>query len=311
MRILFCLLISLPLWMSGGEFKEKRLAAFRNPEARMSSGDPVVRRTAFRLMLEKENGRANAAKYLRDSDPLIRRAALYKLSEQPNPEALKYLKSALDDPAADIRLLALNFLKSYPVDPEISAKLARLAQEDPVQSVRQLAGILDWPFTRENKLLRDDPSWDHEVVSVKSFKIPEDKWLLATDPARDGHRKGFFHDDFDDRKWKPVKVGAWENQGFPDYDGIGWYRIRFTMPEKIDANAVELYFEGVDESAWVWLNGNYIGKHDVGVHGWEIPFRLDVTGEIKWNRENILTVRVLDTAKQGGIWKPVSIDILK
>ena len=74
---------------------------------------------------------------------------------------------------------------------------------------------------------------------------------------------------------------------------------------------MEIHFGAVDEAAWVWLNGKYIGQHDVGLAGWNKPFNLDITQEIQWGAENQLTVRVEDTAHAGGIWKPVSIEILK
>ena len=55
----------------------------------------------------------------------------------------------------------------------------------------------------------------------------------------------------------------------------------------------------------------YIGQHVVGPAGWNRPFYLDITQEVKWGEENQLTVRVEDTVKAGGIWKPVSIEFLK
>ena len=82
-------------------------------------------------------------------------------------------------------------------------------------------------------------------------------------------------------------------------------------PAPAEMKAVELYFRGVDESAWVWLNGKYVGQHDLGPSGWDKPFHLDVTGEILWGKENVLAVRVEDTQYGGGIWRPVSVEILK
>jgi hypothetical protein len=67
----------------------------------------------------------------------------------------------------------------------------------------------------------------------------------------------------------------------------------------------------VDESAWVWLNGEFAGEHDQGPSGWDTPFRLDVTDGLNWGGANQLTVRVLNSAMAGGIWKPVSIVILE
>ena len=74
---------------------------------------------------------------------------------------------------------------------------------------------------------------------------------------------------------------------------------------------MEIHFGAVDESAWVWLNGKYAGQHDVGPAGWDRPFDLDITNEVKWGGENQLTVRVEDTKAVGGIWKPVKINIVK
>ena len=111
--------------------------------------------------------------------------------------------------------------------------------------------------------------------------------------------------------WKNIKMGVWESQGYADYDGVAWYTIKFTMPEKIDSNAVEIAFDAVDEAAWVWLNGVYLGSHDIGPDGWRESFAMDCTNEIRWGKENILTIRVNDTAYAGGIYKPVRVDILK
>ena len=83
------------------------------------------------------------------------------------------------------------------------------------------------------------------------------------------------------------------------------------MPPKSACNAVEIHFGAVDETAWVWLNGKFVGQHDVGTAGWDRPFDLNITDEINWGGENILVVRVEDTLGAGGIWKPVVINLVK
>lgn len=272
-------------------------------------GGQVEQRRAFRELLDKKDT-ATVRKHLSDRDPQIRMAALNYVCEQDAANAVGPLKKALQDEYSPIRLMALKRL-SRMSDPAIPGLIEKMAQNDPDNAIRQMAAGLSWPFKRENRLLRDDPSWDYEVVSVKSFAIPEENWKFSTDPKAEGHRKDFYQDNFNDRTWKPIKIGHWEGQGWTDYDGYAWYRIRFKMPDKIESNAVEVHFEAVDESAWVWMNGIYLGKHDIGIAGWDKPFRLDMTKEIKWGQENILTVRVLDRADGGGIWKPINVDILK
>ena len=120
-----------------------------------------------------------------------------------------------------------------------------------------------------------------------------------------------FKPDHNVSRWKKIRMGVWEKQGYPGYDGVAWYQIKFKMPPKMECNAVEIAFDGVDESAWVWLNGIYLGAHDIGPGGWNKPFAVDCRKEIRWGGENVLTVRVYDAAFSGGIYKPVRVDILK
>ena len=106
---------------------------------------------------------------------------------------------------------------------------------------------------------------------------------------------------YDDSVWVPIEVGkGWEAQGIK-YDGVAWYRVAFDVPP--DWAHVWLAFEAVDETAWVYLNGNYLGTHE----GWSEPFALDATPATGRGQTNVLAIRVLDTAYQGGIWKPACI----
>ncbi|MBO5725361.1 MAG: beta galactosidase jelly roll domain-containing protein [Lentisphaeria bacterium] len=197
-------------------------------------------------------------------------------------------------------------------DPALkSSLLSRIAKENPLEEFRCMARQANFPFQRETLRLKDDPSQDLAIETVRSIRIPAEGWRFTTDPAMEGHLKGFYKKDFSDSHWKKVKMGVWESQGFANYDGVGWYRIRFKMPPAVKHNSVELKFEAVDESAWVWLNGVYVGQHDKGPEGWDKTFHLDIRKEIRFGEENILTVRVLDTAGGGGIYLPVHVEILR
>jgi len=103
----------------------------------------------------------------------------------------------------------------------------------------------------------------------------------------------------------PEKVGR--------FMGIGWYRTTVTFPQKPEGtiNQVVLRFEAVDESTWLWINGEYAGVHDIGPAGWRTPFDLDITPFVKWGQPNHLAVRVLNTAGAGGIYKPVEFQVLR
>lgn len=275
------------------------------------AGDIISSRQKFFSTVQKDP--AAARKYLKDKDPEIRRYALYRVLKGSGTPDLALLKAAFADPEESIRITALLSLSGseYKKNRQITALLDDVAKNNSSPLVRRFALRAAWPFHREIKLLRDDPTWDYEVKTVKSFHLEKLPWLFAADPRQEGHIKGFFKTDFNDSKWKKIRMGNWEKQGFPGYDGTAWYRIKFTMPEKIDSNAVEIVFQGVDESAWVWLNGIYLGSHDIGPGGWNKTFAVDCRNEIRWGKENVLTVRVYDEAFAGGIYKPVRVDVLK
>lgn len=272
--------------------------------------DPIARRQAFRQLCA---GKAQAARaWLQDPDAEIRLGAYYLIARQEGEAAIETLAGALQDPSVDVRKMAVSALVPLAQsNRRASELLTAVSRDESVVEVRQIADKAIWPFHRDVKLLRQDPDWDHEVAVVHRFDLPEEDWRIALDPQQKGHKENWFAEAFNDQAWKKIKVGHWEQQEIGQYDGVAWYRIRFRMPEKIDSNAVELAFGGVDESAWVWLNGTYLGSHDLGEVGWNQPFALDCRHEIRWGAENILVVRVYDSAAGGGIWKPIAIEVLK
>ena len=272
-------------------------------------GTIAARQKFFR---EISGNPASARKYLADKDPEIRRYAIYTVIKAQKDFDFDVISSAVNDPDENVVLTAASVLPSYiGKDKRVMPLLQKLAKESKNPQVRKIAVQATWPFHREIKLLRNDPTWDYEVKTVKSIDLSAFPWLFCTDPMQDGHLRGFFKPGYDLSAWKNIKQGVWENQGYADYDGVAWYTIKFTMPPKPECNAVEIAFEAVDESAWVWLNGVYLGAHDIGPDGWKEPFAVDCTKEIFWGKENILTIRVYDAAYAGGIYKPVRVDILK
>ena len=276
------------------------------------AGDDILaRHQAFRKEIAANP--AAAQNYLKDKDAEIRRFALYTLVKNKAPNIQELLFAAVKDEDDMVRLTAISALSSMAQgNPAVVKVMDEVANKDENNQVRQIALKYSWPFHRETTLLREDKEWDHDVVVVKRFEIPDDNWKIQKDLKIDGHRQGWFKPEFDDSKWLPIKVGHWEVLNvLPDYDGFAWYSIKFKMPEKMDFTSIELAFGAVDESAWVWLNGVYLGSHDIGPTGWDHPFALDCRKEAKWGEENILVVRVQDTASGGGIWKPICVEILK
>jgi Domain of unknown function (DUF4838) len=130
-------------------------------------------------------------------------------------------------------------------------------------------------------------------------------WNFKIDPQNEGEKEKWFAKDFDSSRWKKIKTGNWwGKQGIGKYLGSAWYRIELNIPSYKKNTA--LYFCGVDERAWVYLDGKYIGGHNEGdvKKLWNEPFLIVLPKNTKPGLHQ-LTVKVHASAGQGGIWKPV------
>jgi len=114
----------------------------------------------------------------------------------------------------------------------------------------------------------------------------------------------FYNIDFDDSDWNFIDVPSmWQYRGYsaPTYPNVefpipfdppfvscenpvGYYRKKFFVNK---TEKTILYFGGVDNAFFVFLNGEYVGFSK----GSRLPAEFDVTDKIK-NGENILAVKV-------------------
>jgi hypothetical protein len=283
-----------------------RLAAALNDE------NPVVRRTAANLLASLgQPGRASLRAAARNSDLVVRRTALFAACQPLTAASLPALETALADPHPALRLSAARLLVALKPRDEAVRRALQRARDDRDPAVRDVAARALWPFHKDVVSIRNRKDWDHDVVVTQTIPLPDAGWRFALDPRQNGHEQGWFAPDFDDSGWTPIVTGkAWEEQGH-SYDGVAWYRGAFDLPARPEHRAVEICFDGVDECAWVWINGRYVGQHDLGPDGWDKPFTLDITEEVRWGERNQITVRVQDSAYAGGIWKPVRIEVLQ
>ena len=109
--------------------------------------------------------------------------------------------------------------------------------------------------------------------------------------------------DFDDSDWATIDIGqAWEDQGYVGYDEGAWYRAQIEVSAE-KGRPVHLAFGGVDNEAYVYVNGTFVGEH----HGWNTPFILDISEAVKYKGENVVAVRVYDGMNMGGIYGTIEV----
>ncbi|MDA1142394.1 MAG: HEAT repeat domain-containing protein [Planctomycetota bacterium] len=318
----FFISIALPVSAADSDASKRRIQLLELSQAgetaipllfqSLEDKNGAVRRTAIRLLSSLgAPALASLKKALSSPDYVIRRAALFAICDLEKAAALLEIEQAQKDKEPLVRLAATEILTRLEPRTEAISKLLSVAQEDAVPEIRERASEALWPFYKRTILLSQRKDWDHVIKLVQKIALQEKGWRFKTDPLRSGHLEKWFEPAYDDAKWAEIEIGrAWETLGHT-YDGVAWYRGKFNLPAMPKHNAVELHFGAVDESTWVWLNGEYVGQHDAGPHGWDKPFRLDATKQVRWDGENQITVRVLDTKFAGGIWKPVSLEILE
>ncbi len=148
----------------------------------------------------------------------------------------------------------------------------------------------------------------------------EDGWKFSPDPKDDGIERGVLEAGFDDSGWAEVSpFDRWQMQGFPDYHGPAWYRVKFTAKPLRDGERARLFFGAVDGNAEVYLNGKKLTEHLLQApdyKGWDQPFSTYLgylSGEYTNYKvqpgENLLVVKVTskNDSTASGIFKGVTI----
>ena len=278
----------------------------------LDDSNVVVRRTAARLLAEIGEAATDALPAtLTNDDLLVRRTGLVALCRLGGDAALAAVEAALGDTSAVVRLVAVQYLASSRPHSDAVLALLERACDDDSDKVRVIANRATWPFYRDSASIRDRQRTDRDIVVTATIPLPKEGWRFRLDPRREGHRLDWFSPAFDDGDWDTIAIEqAWQAAGY-EHTGVAWYRRAVEVPAAAEHIGVDLRFEGVDESTWVWLNGVYVGDHDVGPSGWNQPFRLDISEILRWGEPNHIVVRAMNTAHAGGIWKPVQIEVLR
>ncbi len=136
-------------------------------------------------------------------------------------------------------------------------------------------------------------------------------WVFRTDPGNEGVDGGWMKPDFDDSGWKPIKVGVrWEDDGYRDYDGAGWYRIWFDLPAALAAPNSSLQLGSVNDACSIYCNGvlfdTYGDDSSRSMH--DTPVIAMLGKLLKPGGKNLIAIRVLDWGGNGGLWRaPVQL----
>jgi hypothetical protein len=183
--------------------------------------------------------------------------------------------------------------------------------------------LIAWLHARDLKLsLNDHPGYANTRESVLSYHdshAPEvlhalgrsmppkpsfdlslaGAWKFSPDPHDVGLARRWFAVGYDDSRWRAIRTDApWQKQGYPGYQGVGWYRASFRLPARLPPH-VYLYLGQVATAYRLFVNGRHVPHSHVP---W--PRRLtyaQVTSELRAGRRNVIALRVEPAPPPGGI----------
>ncbi|MCB0730254.1 MAG: beta galactosidase jelly roll domain-containing protein [Ignavibacteriae bacterium] len=133
--------------------------------------------------------------------------------------------------------------------------------------------------------------------------------------------------NLDDSNWKSLHVPLnWDSQGYKDYDGFAWYRIKFNAESMINdfPDNLIILLGKIDDVDQTFLNGNLIGSTgdiivkpliDNYTDASNVEYKTIRGYRIKKsdlkNGLNTLAIRVFDGYQYGGIYEgPIGITSL-
>ncbi|MCK6602493.1 MAG: beta galactosidase jelly roll domain-containing protein [Bacteroidetes bacterium] len=136
-------------------------------------------------------------------------------------------------------------------------------------------------------------------VTAQHSPLPV-KWKFSAADQPDFSSPGW-----DDSQWPELKIpGNWENQGYPNLNGIAWYRVHFTVKKELLTQDLVLLAGKIDDADQTFLNGVQIGSTGpfppAEGSAWNEQRAYPVpAGLLK--EENVLAIRVFDGQGGGGL----------
>jgi hypothetical protein len=150
----------------------------------------------------------------------------------------------------------------------------------------------------------------------KAVSVAEVEVLVADEKSKD-EAFHFNENNFDDNKWQDVGIPHCFNDSdtyLNSYEtnmwkGEVWYRKHFFIDKKDSNKQFYLEFEGVNIGTAVYINGVFKKGNtsvpqtgEVTHVGGFIPFSVDISDDIKFGCENIIAVRVSNSAGSFFTW---------
>ena len=148
------------------------------------------------------------------------------------------------------------------------------------------------------KVRGDNGRSKRALIRHVAVTVLRDGRSMVWQPELDAHTlslKRFYESDYHDHGFASIPVPAnWEVEGFskPTYDqpddAVGLYRRVLDVPAAFAGKQVLWHFDGVFDTAEIFINGQRAGAHEGGF----TAFDIDVTKYLQAGKMNLFAVRV-------------------
>lgn len=158
--------------------------------------------------------------------------------------------------------------------------------------------------------------YDAAVKAFPKAKAKHDKdmkrWLETRNgPPNTGFKAGYAKPDFDDSKWKIMKLPqTWEKAGL-DKDGVVWFRKTIDLPKNWAGQTLTLGLGPIDDGDTTYANGTQVGISEASNRGgWQLDRNYKIPNNLVKAGKLTIAVRVVDLTGEGGIWgKPEQLTL--
>ena len=146
-------------------------------------------------------------------------------------------------------------------------------------------------------------------LGFKDYQVPVTinlikNWRFSPDTDNIGMMEKWYAVDFDDSGWDTLHAGErWEDQGYPNLDGNGWYRKKVDIPAAWKGKEVWIKFGGVNDAYALFVNGQQASRFGNSHYSFAgKPSFTKVTDKILFGKPNLIVVKVNDWGNSGGLW---------
>ncbi|MDG1873647.1 MAG: sialate O-acetylesterase [Mariniblastus sp.] len=137
-----------------------------------------------------------------------------------------------------------------------------------------------------------------DAKTARKIEAAAKKWQEDFNVAMTDKSDQWQKANVDTTQWKKIDVpGNWEGQGYPNLDGVAWYRRSVSIPASWVGKKATLSVAKIDDIDETYVNGTKVG----GLSDWTQSRKYELPAGTLVAGQNSISIRVADGHGGGGI----------